>query len=63
MSTLKGEEGRLHPKQAIWVNFKYCTSAVITRNLYIYQPDFEDYFFAFKVFIQKILSLCKAKLI
>ena len=31
-------------------------------SLYIYQPDFEDHFFVFKVFIQKILSLGKAKL-
>ena len=54
--------GRVHPKQAIWVHFKYCTSAAITRSLYIYQPDLEHHFFVFKVFIQKILSLCKAKL-
>ena len=53
-------EGRVNPKQAIWVHFKYCTSAVITLSLY--QPNFEDHFFVFKVFIQKILSLGKTKL-
>ena len=36
---------------------KYRTRAIITRGLYIFYPSFEDHFFDFLEFFQKILSL------
>ena len=42
---------------------KYRACAIISRGLYTFYSILEEYFFVFKEFFQKILSLCMASIL